>query len=160
MEITCEGVQTRLHGLKHPHFHDPTTSSLQRHTRAQNVSQYLHLLVSLDVVDLDQHLHPSTILTPDTPPLFVDQINLLLLRYEDFFFSFPTGLPPVRAFDHHIFLLPEVTPVNVCPYRYPHSQKEEIECLVGEMLNEGIIRPSSSPFSSLVILIKKKDCSW
>lgn len=53
-----------------------------------------------------------------------------------------------------------VDPPNVRPYRFPEIQKGEIEWLVLDMLTSGITRPSSSPYSSPVILVKKKDGSW
>jgi len=45
-------------------------------------------------------------------------------------------------------------------YRYPQLQKDELEKQCATMLAQGIIRPSSSPFSAPVLLIKKQDRSW
>ena len=69
-------------------------------------------------------------------------------------------LPPSRTTDHAISILPNATPMNVHPYRYPHFQKKEIEDQISSMLDKGFIRPSASPFSSPVLLVKKKDGSW
>lgn len=74
-------------------------------------------------------------------------------------FSTPHGLPPNRPHDHHIHLIPNVGPVNARLYRYPHFQKEVMAKLIAEMLKEGLIRPSNSPYSSPVLLVKKKDGS-
>jgi hypothetical protein len=52
------------------------------------------------------------------------------------------------------------TPVNIRPYRYPPSLKDEIERQVTEMLKAGIIRPSASEFCSPVLLVRKKDGSF
>ena len=75
-------------------------------------------------------------------------------------FDWPEGLPLQRARDHAIVLQPGAVPMSVRPYRYPCIQKNEFERLVREMLAAGIIQPSVSPFSSLVLLAKKKDGSW
>ncbi|WVY97031.1 hypothetical protein V8G54_029182 [Vigna mungo] len=70
------------------------------------------------------------------------------------------GLPPPRSFDHSIHLQPNASIPNLRPYKYSHQQKNEIEKLVQEMLHGGIIRPSISPYSSPIILVKKKDGGW
>ncbi|XP_060969922.1 uncharacterized protein LOC133037114 [Cannabis sativa] len=75
-------------------------------------------------------------------------------------FATPNQLPPFRSVDHRIFLQPGSAPVNVRPYRYPYFQKDVIEKLVQEMQDVGFIRPSTSPYSSPVLLVKKKDGSW
>ncbi|KAL4574557.1 hypothetical protein LXL04_021390 [Taraxacum kok-saghyz] len=46
-----------------------------------------------------------------------------------------------------------------CPHR-PSGQKTEIKRQVSELLSLGMIRPSKRAFSSLVILVRKKDNSW
>lgn len=75
-------------------------------------------------------------------------------------FSEALGLPPSRSHDHKIPLLDSHGPVNVRPYRYPHFQKNEIKKLINEMLSAGIIRTSTSPYSSPVLLVRKTDGSW
>jgi hypothetical protein len=86
-------------------------------------------------------------------------LDLLLDAYNDVFAA-PEGLPPARACDHHIHLKPHIEPVAVRPYRYPHLQKDELELQCEAMLRQGIIRPSTSPFSAPVLLVKKQDGSW
>ena len=81
---------------------------------------------------------------------------MLLHKYKDIFQQ-PHGLPPSSTHDHSILLLPNTIPMRVHPYRYPHSQKTKIERLVSEMLVEGIIRPSSSPFSLPMLLTSEKE---
>lgn len=71
-----------------------------------------------------------------------------------------TTLPPHRPQDHAITLQEGSNPVSLRPYRYPYLQKKEIEIMVQDMLKVGIIQPSTSPFASPVILVKKGDGSW
>jgi hypothetical protein len=83
----------------------------------------------------------------------------LLQAYADIF-AIPRGLPPQRRHDHRIHLLPGTAPVAVRPYRYPQLLKDEVERQCADMLALGIIRPSSSPFSSPVLLVRKADNTW
>jgi hypothetical protein len=76
-------------------------------------------------------------------------------------FCTPQGLPPSHGVhDHSIPLVPGSLPPNIRPYRHPFSQKNEIEKMVHELLNAGVIRPSMSPYSSLVVMVLKKEVSW
>ncbi|KAK8957341.1 hypothetical protein KSP39_PZI000693 [Platanthera zijinensis] len=88
-----------------------------------------------------------------------EQLQDLLVQFDDIFQE-PRSLPPARFRDHQIQLKAGVDPTNIRPYRYPHIQKTEIERSIREMLAAGIIRPSTSAFSSPIILVKKKDGSW
>jgi hypothetical protein len=47
--------------------------------------------------------------------------------------------------------------VITAPYRHPKRFKDEIEKEIKEFLAMGHIRPSTSPFTSLVVLVLKKD---
>ena len=46
------------------------------------------------------------------------------------------------------------------PYRHSALQKDVVEKLVQELLNTSLIQPSTSSFSSPVVLVKKKDGTW
>ncbi|WVZ92949.1 LOW QUALITY PROTEIN: hypothetical protein U9M48_038979, partial [Paspalum notatum var. saurae] len=88
--------------------------------------------------------------------------NLLSVLLHDFadVFAEPRGLPPPRPYDHRIHLLPGTNPVAVRPYRYPALQKDELERQCRDMLDGGMIRRSTSAFSSPILLVKKADVSW
>nr|GMD34100.1 Transposon Ty3-G Gag-Pol polyprotein [Ipomoea batatas] len=90
-----------------------------------------------------------------TLPTVPKPLKEVLLEFSSIFES-PTQLPPHCVFYHKFHLLPNTKPVNVRLYRYPYFQKAEIENLVREMLDQGLVRPSRSPFSSPILLVLKK----
>jgi hypothetical protein len=84
-----------------------------------------------------------------------------LLSKHQMVFSTPQGLPPSRGVhDHSIPLVPGILPPNIRPYHHPFSQKNEIEKMVQEILTAGIIHPSTSPYSSPVVMVLKKEGYW
>lgn len=91
--------------------------------------------------------------------LVEEKSNKLLAEFP-IIFEKPTALSPRRAQDHHIHLHPGAPPVSVRPYKQPQFQKNEIEKIVQNMLSQGLIKESCGPYSSPVILVKKKDGSW
>jgi hypothetical protein len=95
----------------------------------------------------------------ETPPVPQD-LQALLSKHQTVF-STPQGLPPsYGVHDHSIPLVPGSLPPNICPYRHPFAQKNEIEKMVQELLIVVIIHPSTSPYSSLVVMVLKKEGSW
>jgi hypothetical protein len=107
-------------------------------------------------------VHVSAVLPDDTvacPAPIPPKVSAILTEFQSVFAP-PSGYPPKRQCYHIIPLVPGAGPVSVRPYRYPPAIKNEIERQVSEMLQPRIIQPSSSPFSSFVFLVKKKDGSF
>ena len=70
--------------------------------------------------------------SPPQKKLEVNQLNLLnmlLVEYEDLFKE-PTILPPPKTHDHSIILKPQYEPFNAQAYKYPPTQKTEIESVI------------------------------
>lgn len=134
--------------------HVPIQAHLHHIRRMVNTHSIAEVY-TIKMVDPTAQAIPLPELSDDMEP----ELALLLCNYASVFAT-PTSLPPHCTQDHYIPLIEGSGPIKVKPYRYPHSQEEEIEKLVGDMLKEGIIQPSKSLFSSPIILVKKKDGSW
>ena len=123
------------------------------------MTQTLSALFQLTPTTTTNNNHTSS------PTLNLDQlpeppkITNLITRYT-YLFTEATQLPPPRSISHHIHLPPNSNPINVKSYRYPYSQKTELENQVQAMLDARFIQLSHNPFSSSVLLVKKKDDSW
>jgi hypothetical protein len=76
-------------------------------------------------------------------------------------FQTPRGLPPSHdEHDHYIPLILGSIPPNSLPYRHPFAQKNEIEKIVQEFLEVRVISPSTSPYSSPVVIVLKTEGTW
>jgi hypothetical protein len=85
----------------------------------------------------------------ETPSVHPD-LQAILSKHQAIF-STPQRIPPRGVHDHSIPLAPSSLPPNVLPYRHPFSQKNEIEKKIEELLQVGVIHPSTSPYSSPVV---------
>ena len=70
----------------------------------------------------------------------------------------PLGL--TDRITHSIVLQPDANPTYVPAYRLPHSQRAATQSFINDMLEEGIIQPSTSPWNSPLFLVKKKNGSY
>nr|GFC91121.1 putative reverse transcriptase domain-containing protein [Tanacetum cinerariifolium] len=66
------------------------------------------------------------------------------------------GLPPSRQVEFRIDLVPWVAPVSRAPYILAPSKMRELSVQLQELLEKVFIRPSSSPWGTPVLFVKKK----
>ena len=84
-------------------------------------------------------------------------IKRLLRKHKRFFENLPHGRPHDHGIEHIIALEFCTISIKIHPYKHPKRFKDEIEKAINELLVLVLIRPSSSPFDSSVVLVKKKD---
>jgi hypothetical protein len=147
MSFTWQGQKVTLIGINSPSNRVLEGQKMKKELRRCSEGILLQLLA----VELGVEQHCPSIGDPE--------LQQLLEAFRDLFEE-PQGLPPMPCHDHKLPLIQGSSPVNVQPYRYPHYQKNEIEKIIVGLLNTGVIRTSTSPYSSPVLLVKKQDGSW
>lgn len=125
------------------------TSVSAAQVQAMVKSNSILYMVHLNAIDADSQA--ELVLPPE--------IQELLSQFSDLFEE-PTTIPPPRAGDHQIPLMAGAQPFRLRPYRYSPTLKDEIEKQITEMLLKGWIQHSSSPFSSPILMVKKKTGDW
>ncbi|KAJ9543842.1 LOW QUALITY PROTEIN: hypothetical protein OSB04_023549 [Centaurea solstitialis] len=70
------------------------------------------------------------------------------------------GLPPQRQVEFYIDSVPGAGPIAKSPYLLAPSEMQELSNQLQELLDKGLIRPSSSPWGAPVLFVKKKDGSF
>nr|GEZ62147.1 retrotransposon protein, putative, Ty3-gypsy subclass [Tanacetum cinerariifolium] len=65
-------------------------------------------------------------------------------------------LPPARQVKFQIDLVPGAAPVARAPYRLTPAEMQELSTQLQELSDKGFIRPSSSPWGTPVLFVKKK----
>jgi hypothetical protein len=86
-----------------------------------------------------------------------DKLKDLITEYGDIFAKNLLDLGTAKGIEHEIELIPGSQPVTQRPYRYNAADRLEIQKQTKSMLEAGIIRESTSEFSSPIVLVTKKE---
>jgi hypothetical protein len=92
--------------------------------------------------------------TAELPAHVSKETRELLQEYTDIFVK-PTGLPPDRGIAH---VIPEVEgsqPVYTHPHRASPKELLEMHKQIKELLHDGLIEPSNSPYGSPILFVPK-----
>src|SRR5262249_54008426 len=124
-------------------------SALQLKRMTSNNSDALILALVREVAVVEN----KTIITKQSHQAIIEE-------FSDVFADLPLNqLPPQRAIDHRIELVPAAEPPFRPTYRLAPPELEELRKQIDELLKGGLIQPSRSPFGAPVIFVKKKDGS-
>jgi hypothetical protein len=91
----------------------------------------------------------------------LDAVSTLDIRtvseYPDVFPEELPGMSPDREIEFVIELVPGTTPIFKRPYRMDANQLAELKEQLQELLDQGYIRLSASPWGAPIIFVPKKD---
>ena len=88
----------------------------------------------------------------------VTQLESLLCNYADVFSTGDGDLGRTGLVKHRIDTGGH-PPIKHAPRRIAPARRKEMEAAVGELVEQGLVEKSSSPWSSAIVLVKKKDGS-
>ena len=90
-----------------------------------------------------------------------EQLKSIIDEFKDVFpEKLPAGRPPKRSVEFEINLEEGAKPPSRPPYRLGPAEQDEMEIQIKDLLAQGFIRPSASPFGAPVLFAPKKDGRW
>ena len=90
-----------------------------------------------------------------------DGLDKILSDFEDMLpEQLPKGRPPKREVEFAIKTEPGAAPPNRPPYRLSPKEHEELQAQIEDLLAQGHIHPSQSPYSAPILFVPKKDGRW
>jgi hypothetical protein len=117
----------------------------------------MHLAEKKEEAGADGVQTPAPARAEPLPPEFEDKLKTLLDRFKDVVPPKGTkpAFPPVREVDHKIELVPGTEPPNQCVYRMDQLELAELKRQLADLLDRGFIKPSTSPFGSPILFVKR-----
>ena len=100
-------------------------------------------------------------LCSEAPRNVQKELHQLLEEFSDLFpEQLPKGRPPKREVEFEIKLEEGAVPPNKPPYRLSPKEHDELQAQIDDLLAQGHIRPSQSPYGAPVLFVPKKDGRW
>ena len=84
------------------------------------------------------------------------QFYSLLLTYANIFASSNSNLERTDKLSYSIHTR-DATPVRQPVCRIPPHRRQEVQSLLDEMLEQDVLQQSTSPWASLIVLVREKD---
>ena len=112
-----------------------------------------------DVCDVEVINYPGQSQVNINPKLSrgqLSQVNEVISNFPDVFSDIPGC---TSTFSHKIHLTSNI-PVHRKPYPVPHHLQASFDDEIEKMIQLGVIEPSTSPYCSPSVLIKKPDNTW
>nr|CAB3263343.1 uncharacterized protein LOC108950853 [Phallusia mammillata] len=85
----------------------------------------------------------------------LNEVLNLLRRHQNAFSTISLDLGRT-SISRHVIDTGDAPPVRQPPRHMAQTHKQQVENIIGEMREQGLIRPSTSPWSSSIVLVKKK----
>lgn len=156
MQFKWESKRVSLQGISPNSVREVKAKRLES---AQEDDIQLHMIYAYEEGE-GEPISLNAVRTEGTDMGSLVELEELTEQFQDIFEE-PSSLPPFRKDHNHKIMLKEGSnPVNQRPYRYAVQQKNEIDKMIKELLTAGTVQPSSSPYASPVVLVKKKDNTW
>jgi hypothetical protein len=134
-------------------------SWMNLHKAILDIARWLVYLDSLIYVKVTLHLLVVVRLKASIHHTMANNIEEILMVWEfpDVFTDDLLGMPPERDIEFKMELQPSTAPIARSPYKMSCDELVELKIQLKDLLNNGYIRPSSSPWGYPALFASKKD---